>query len=71
MSSEVKDKIFDPLFSTKSFGVGLGMVVVESLIKQHHGEIQVESKEGHGTTITLRLPLTINGMNCDNRNHVS
>lgn len=71
MSSEVKEKIFDPLFSTKSFGVGLGMVVAESLIKQHHGEIQVESKEGHGTTITFRLPLTINGMNCDNQNHVS
>lgn len=63
--SEIKNKIFEPLFSTKDFGVGLGMVIVDNLIKQHHGKIQVESKEGKGTTVTLRLPIAINGINND------
>ena len=62
---EIKDKIFEPLFSTKNFGVGLGMVIVENLIKQHHGKIQVDSTEGEGTTVTLCLPFAINGVNSD------
>jgi signal transduction histidine kinase len=61
IASEIKDKIFEPLFSTKDFGIGLGMVIVENLIKQHHGTIQVDSNEGEGTTVTLCLPLAING----------
>jgi PAS domain S-box-containing protein len=53
---DVKEKIFDPLFSTKNFGVGLGMVVVKNIVEQHQGEITIESKQGEGTTIILRLP---------------
>lgn len=68
MSDEVKEKIFDPLFSTKDFGIGLGMVIVSNLVKQHHGELYVESQEGEGTTITLRLPFTINGHDREDRN---
>ena len=68
MSDEVKEKIFDPLFSTKDFGIGLGMVIVSNLVKQHRGELYVESQEGEGTTITLRLPVTINGHDREDRN---
>jgi signal transduction histidine kinase len=71
MSDEVKEKIFDPLFSTKDFGIGLGMVIVSNLVKQHHGELYVESQEGEGTTITLRLPFTINGHDREDRNLLS
>ncbi len=57
MTSDIKDKVFEPLFSTKGFGVGLGMVIVKNIVDQHHGEINIESKEGEGTTVTLRLPI--------------
>ncbi len=67
ISRDVIDRIFEPLFSTKDFGVGLGMVIVKNLIQQHNGSIQVESKDGKGTTITLRLPKNIdkNGLQID------
>jgi signal transduction histidine kinase len=58
MSSETKEKLFEPLYSTKNFGVGLGMVIVKNITEQHGGEIDIDSKEGAGTTITLRLPIT-------------
>ncbi len=57
MTHDIKEKVFEPLFSTKGFGVGLGMVIVKNIIDQHHGEINIESKEGEGTTVTLRLPI--------------
>jgi len=57
MASDIKEKMFEPLFSTKGFGVGLGMVIVKNIVDQHHGEINIESKEGEGTTVTLRLPI--------------
>ena len=49
-------KIFDPYFSTKSTGSGLGLAVTYSIIKRHHGEIRVESKPGTGTTVSVYLP---------------
>ena len=57
MPDEVKEKIFEPLFSTKGFGVGLGMVIVKNIVEQHRGEISVESKQGQGTTVMLRMPI--------------
>ena len=52
----VKKKIFDPLFTTKAKGVGLGLSVCKTIIEHHEGDIKVESKEGEGTTFTLSLP---------------
>ncbi|MDG5468703.1 HAMP domain-containing sensor histidine kinase [Deltaproteobacteria bacterium IMCC39524] len=65
MPEEVKERIFNPLFSTKDFGIGLGMVIVSNLVKQHRGKVYVESQQGEGTTITLRLPVTIDGHDCE------
>ena len=50
-------RIFEPLFSTKSFGTGLGLPTVKQIITQHGGTIGVESEVGRGTTVTVRLPL--------------
>lgn len=61
MSGDIMEKVFEPLFSTKGFGVGLGMVVVKNIVEQHHGEINIQSKKGEGTIITLRLPVSIPG----------
>lgn len=50
------NKIFDPFFSTKPNGTGLGLFVSYGIIQNHHGSIEVASKVGHGTTFTIHLP---------------
>jgi signal transduction histidine kinase len=50
------NKIFDPLFTTKAKGVGLGLSVCKSILDRHEGDIRVESKVGKGTTFTISLP---------------
>ncbi len=50
------NKIFDPLFTTKAKGIGLGLPMCKSTIERHGGGIGVESKEGEGTTFTVSLP---------------
>ncbi len=49
-------KIFDPYFTTKQKGSGLGLAVAYSIINKHDGQLSVVSKLGHGTTFTIRLP---------------
>jgi signal transduction histidine kinase len=49
-------RIFEPLFTTKSFGVGLGLPTVRQIIEQHGGTIDVESAVDQGTTFTIWLP---------------
>jgi PAS domain S-box-containing protein len=49
-------KIFDPYFTTKALGSGLGLATVYSIVANHGGEITVESRQGHGTTMTILLP---------------
>jgi two-component system CheB/CheR fusion protein len=54
---DVKAKIFNPLFTTKEKGVGLGLAVTKLLIESHHGDVKVSSKVGEGTTFTVEIPL--------------
>ncbi|MCX7705593.1 MAG: ATP-binding protein [bacterium] len=56
ISEENMNKIFEPLFSTKPKGTGLGLPIVNEIVAQHNGRIHVESKEGIGTKVTLVLP---------------
>jgi len=55
MSEEVLDKLFNPFFTTRSKGFGLGLFVVKELVKRNNGTISVESKVGEGTKFTLRF----------------
>lgn len=50
------DRIFDPFFSTKQTGTGLGLFVCYGVIQGHHGTISVESEVGKGTRFTISLP---------------
>ncbi len=54
---DIKDKIFRPFFTTKDKGTGLGLAIVRSIIEEHNGEITVESSEGQGTTVAVRIPV--------------
>ena len=57
IAEEIRDRIFEPLFSTKNFGVGLGVPIVRNIIEDHGGGVSYASKVGEGTTVTLWLPL--------------
>jgi len=57
MTPEVLEKAFEPLFSTKGFGVGLGMPTVKQIMEQHGGGIEISSEPGQGTTVVLWLPV--------------
>jgi signal transduction histidine kinase len=57
MSPEVKEKIFEPFYSTKDGGTGLGLATVDRIIYNHKGRVEVDSQLGHGTTIRIHLPL--------------
>jgi PAS domain S-box-containing protein len=51
-------KIFDPFYTTKDSGNGLGLAITHGIIEQHNGTIDVDSKLGRGTTFKITLPLT-------------
>ena len=54
---ETIGKIFDPLFTTRAKGIGLGLAVCKSIIDRHEGHIELKSKVGKGTTFNIKLPL--------------
>lgn len=57
MSDEIQSQIFEPLFSTRTTGFGLGLVIVKTLVADHGGEIHVQSKEGEGSEFIITLPI--------------
>lgn len=56
MTPEVKARIFEPYFTTRSTGVGLGLILVKRIIDQHGGRIEVDSEPGRGTRVRIVLP---------------
>ena len=56
ISKENIPKIFEPYFSTKETGTGLGLAIVYKIVEIHHGTIEVSSREGSGTSFTIKLP---------------
>ena len=49
-------RIFEPLYTTKPGGTGLGLYIVHEIVAAHAGQVTVESVEGQGTTVTVTLP---------------
>ncbi len=58
MSAEIQKRVLEPLFTTKSRGkgTGLGLTMVNSFVRECGGDISIESAQGEGTTVTLRIP---------------
>ena len=67
IDDSAKDMIYDPFFTTKGKGKGLGLSIVYGIVKAHHGFIDLESKPGHGSTFTMYFP----DMTRDNKNNDS
>lgn len=59
MSEEIARRACDPFFTTKpeGEGTGLGLAVTLGIARAHHGDLEIHSSEGHGTTVTLTIPL--------------
>jgi signal transduction histidine kinase len=56
MSAESLSRVFEPYFTTKSSGSGLGLLIVRRIVREHGGEMAIESNEGKGLTLTIRIP---------------
>jgi len=56
---DVMNKIFDPFYTTKDKSTGLGLSVSYSIVKEHDGDIQIESEEGVGTEVTISIPMEV------------
>jgi signal transduction histidine kinase len=57
VSKENLPKLFDPFFSTKSTGLGLGLAMTKRVIEEHGGKVDFQSIEGKGSTVTISLPI--------------
>jgi two-component system sensor histidine kinase PilS (NtrC family) len=60
MSPAQVERLFEPFSSSTTGGTGLGLSIVYQIVRDHGGTINVRSREGHGTTITIELPSTAN-----------
>jgi len=56
MSAENLSRVFEPYFTTKPSGTGLGLLIVRRIVREHGGELSIESSQGKGLTLTIRLP---------------
>jgi signal transduction histidine kinase len=54
---ELRERIFDPYFTTKGTGTGLGLAIVKKIVLQHGGEIQAGERPGGGASFTVALPI--------------
>jgi len=57
MSEETVKDIFEPLYTTKSKGIGLGLAIARQYVENHNGEIGVKGKPGMGSVFSIKLPL--------------
>jgi len=70
IAGEILDKIFNPFFTTRPLGkgVGLGLSIVQGIVRAHGGEVQVASKLGLGTRVTINFPLNVEVKLADTQN---
>jgi nitrogen-specific signal transduction histidine kinase len=54
---ELKPRLFEPYFSTKTEGTGLGLAICKKIVEDQGGSIRIDSRAGEGTTVTVQLPV--------------
>ncbi len=59
MNEHELDRVFNPFYSTKEDGIGLGLAMIKKIIEDHGGTVKIASKLGKGTTVSLLLPATL------------
>ena len=57
MSKETMEKIFEPFFTMKAQGMGVGLAICKKFVEKSGGSITVESEEGRGSTFSVKLPI--------------
>jgi signal transduction histidine kinase len=57
ISKETLSKVFNPFFSTKNSGLGLGLALTKRVIEEHKGKVDFQSREGKGSTVTISFPI--------------
>ncbi|MDH5556440.1 MAG: HAMP domain-containing histidine kinase [Alphaproteobacteria bacterium] len=58
---DIRDKIFEPLFSSRHIGAGLGLPIAKRIVEMHGGTLSLDSSRGRGTRVTLALPMDPKG----------
>jgi signal transduction histidine kinase len=53
------EHLFDPFFSTKESGMGMGLAISQTIMNNHHGKIRADSWPGSGSTLTIELPPSV------------
>jgi two-component system, NtrC family, nitrogen regulation sensor histidine kinase NtrY len=71
MSEEEIARVFTPFSTAFDGGTGLGMAIVRRIVEDHGGAIDVESKPGEGTTVTILLPRNVSTSVTPGRAHLS
>jgi two-component system NtrC family sensor kinase len=61
MDDETRAQVFEPFFSRKTRGTGLGLAVTRRIVDSHGGVIQIDSEVGSGTTFTVEFPAAERG----------
>ena len=61
MDAETLARVFEPFFTTRARGTGLGLAVCQEIVRLHGGDIQLTSRKGSGTTVSIHLPITDGG----------
>jgi signal transduction histidine kinase len=57
LPSDLRDRVFEPFFTTRPTGSGLGLAIVKRIVEEHHGHVVLSSEPGRGTTCSIELPV--------------
>ncbi|PYV59078.1 MAG: hypothetical protein DMG91_02175 [Acidobacteria bacterium] len=69
LTSEERDRLFTPYYTSKAHGTGLGLAIVQSIVSDHQGKIEVQSQPGRGSTFQIELPANLDKLQPEPARH--